>query len=128
MRFLVSTVDFSPDGSRVYTGAGDGTLRIWDAQNGGELSALEHTGRGGIFVLARDGKRLLTGGDGTSARLWDAESGNLIVELHGHRSEVTAVAMSDDGQFLYTGDNKGRGRIWDAGGEELRLLEGHSRK
>jgi hypothetical protein len=127
--FLVSSVAFSPDGRQVFTGAGDDTIRSWDVAKGGEIRTFDHTGREGIFALSSDGQRLLTGSDAGTCRLLDVDTGNVLSELTGHRSEVTAVAISPDGQILYTGDAAGRGRLWSAAdGQRLHLLEGHSRK
>ncbi|MGW3565812.1 WD40 repeat domain-containing protein [Streptomyces sp. NPDC000941] len=37
---VVESVAWSPDGSRIATGDHDGTVRVWSAQAGAELSAL----------------------------------------------------------------------------------------
>ncbi len=72
---------------------------------------------------------MLSGSEGGDALLWDVATGNVLHKLVGHRSEVTAVAISPDGKLLFTGDAVGRGRIWDATtGRQLHLLTGHSRK
>ena len=38
----VRAVAFSPDGTRLATGSGDGTARVWDAATGRQLRPLGH--------------------------------------------------------------------------------------
>jgi WD40 repeat protein len=61
-------VFFSPDGTRLATASGDGTVKIWDSESGEELLTLfGHTGRIFGLVISPDGTRLATAGqDGTS--------------------------------------------------------------
>ena len=38
----VYAVEFSPDGTRVATGSGDGSARVFDAASGAEICRLDH--------------------------------------------------------------------------------------
>ena len=51
---------FSPDGTRIVSGSGDGTVQVWDAASGQELKVL-HGGAGSITAIAfsRDGTRVV---------------------------------------------------------------------
>ncbi len=41
----MSSVSFSPDGTRILTGSDDGTAKVWDARTGTALLELKgHTG------------------------------------------------------------------------------------
>ena len=46
------SVSFSPDGTRIVTGSGDGTAKVWDARTGTALLELKgHTGDGDERVV-----------------------------------------------------------------------------
>jgi len=70
---VISAV-FSPDGTKVVTAGGDGFVRIWDAETGKELKALEkHAGSPNSAAFSPDGKRIITSNNNV-ARIWDANS------------------------------------------------------
>ena len=56
----VLAAGFSPDGTRIVSGSGDGTVQVWDAASGQELKVL-HGGAGSITAIAfsRDGTRVV---------------------------------------------------------------------
>jgi WD40 repeat protein len=123
---VVNDVAWSPDGSMLATGSGDWTARVWDAESGRELRALEGHGFSVNAVAWSADGRLATGSADGTARVWDAESGRLLRALEGHTNWVMSVAWSADGR-LATGSDDGTARVWDAeSGRLLRALEGHT--
>jgi hypothetical protein len=72
-------VAFSPDGTRVVTGSGDGTARLSDARFGIPLLDLkDHTEPVSGVAFSPDGTRLVTASYDKSARIWDAAPGREI--------------------------------------------------
>jgi WD40 repeat protein/serine/threonine protein kinase len=151
--FLVSAVAFFPEPTadaestgtragagntlprrRLATGAGDNSVRIWDATAGTELTTLTPTGRIGSLAVSPDGKWLATGSPGTDVKLWNAETGGLVATLGGHDAEVSGLAFSPAGDRLASGDDRGRVRIWFDQGRQRGLqqwifereLDGHN--
>ncbi|MFM7737929.1 MAG: WD40 repeat domain-containing protein, partial [Planctomycetota bacterium] len=72
----VQSVAFSPDGTRIVSGSGDSTLKLWDAASGEELKTLSgHTDGVGSVAFSPDGTRIVSGSLDTTLKLWDAASG-----------------------------------------------------
>ncbi|HEX3725662.1 MAG TPA: hypothetical protein VHV08_05440, partial [Pirellulales bacterium] len=152
--FLASRAMFFNRGRRLLTASGDNTMRIWDAATGLEQSSLEGTGRAAAVAVSHDSKWILTGRTETNTRrgpadgtegddasqpritLWDLDAEAKLPQPHvfskgqfgiGHRSIVTAVAISPDRRWLFSGDEAGTGKLWDAvEGTEFHTLKGHT--
>jgi WD40 repeat protein len=128
----VIAVSFSPDGSTLVSGSGDGVLRFWrpeqrDDPFGGRTSFAVQSHRDWVFAITfrPDGKLLATGGGDDVIRLWDPATKRLVGELIGHEDDVHAIDFSPDGRRLYsTGDDatvrawgiESRGELWRAEG------------
>jgi WD40 repeat protein len=75
IRWLRS-VRFSPDGKRLATASADGTVRLWNADNGQEVLTLRaHTDPVNDVCFSPDGTRLASASDDGTVRLWDADKG-----------------------------------------------------
>ena len=126
-RYGVSSVAFSPDGSRILAGIAfiyretqATTLRLWDAASGSVLLDFSsyHASVSSV-AFSPDGKQILSGGGDNIVRLWDAQSGALVRSFEGHRDWVHSVAFSPDGKMVLSGSADKTVKLWDVNSGRL---------
>ncbi|MBM3983774.1 MAG: hypothetical protein FJ304_26605, partial [Planctomycetes bacterium] len=124
----VRAAAFSADGTRIVTGSGDNTAKVWDAKTGAEVLTLKgHTDGVNAASFSADGTRVVTGSDDKTAKVWDAKTGAEVLTLKGHTSSVTAASFSADGTRIVTGSGDKTAKVWDAKtGAEVLTLKGHT--
>jgi WD40 repeat protein len=123
----VNTVAFSPEGSRVVSGSGDGTLKLWEAQSGRLIRTLEVHAAVAAVAFSLDGVRVLSGNWDNTVKLWDAATGELVRSFVGHSAYVHSVAFSPDGRHVVSGSSDKTLKLWEvASGQLVHTFEGHS--
>ncbi len=138
---VITTIDISPDGSRLLSGGWDRTLREWDLTSGAQLQRFDtHNDRLLTVRYTPDGRSALATAGRTSgppddgrALYYSLETLARVHTLRGHTDWLWGVAYNPDGSLIATGSgdlNTAEGdnsvRVWDAEtGQELARLEGH---
>ncbi|MBD2128515.1 NB-ARC domain-containing protein [Microcoleus sp. ZQ-A2] len=110
------------------SGSYDGTVRLWDINQGECLRILEeHSDRVWSVAFSPDGKTLASSSSDRTVNLWEASSGKCLKSLRGHSQQIRTVAFSPDGKTLASGSDDHSVRLWNQHtGECLRVLQGHT--
>lgn len=122
----LSAIQFSKDGQYLFISTGANTIK-WDIDAWQEVWRVDELGVFDVteLILHPAGDLLITAGGCTGGflapnncprgdiALRNAETGEIVAQLVGHPSSVTAVAISTDGELLASGDTTGNVIIWD---------------
>jgi WD40 repeat protein len=112
----VSGLAYSPDGTRVATAQGDGSVRQWDSTSGKPVGTPvgERTGRMHAVVYTPDGRTIASAGGDGALRLIDIDTGALRNPHLVHLGIIACIAVAPDGKTVVTGGIDGSVRYWDA--------------
>jgi len=104
---------FRPDGGALAAAGADGLLRVWNPDNGQELSPPRpHPADLGPVVWSPDGKWLASACDDGIVRIWP-EAGGPAFPLSGHTDKVKDIAFSPDGRELVSVGKDGAVFLWE---------------
>jgi hypothetical protein len=108
-------LDFSPDGKRLASASGDGTLKIWDVATNNCLAMLSgHRDLVHHVAFSPDGKKIASASDDRTLKIWDAETHSCLATLTGHRGDILHLAFSPDGTRIASASLDRTLKIWDA--------------
>jgi WD40 repeat protein len=123
---MVSSANFSPDGTKVVTLANllrsrrssiaDKNVRIWDAATGKELGEpLRHPDVVIAAAFSPDGARIVTASTDGSARVWATPNRRPAGAVLRFSIQTINVAVFDPaGRKILTADQANTSQIWDA--------------
>ncbi|HVU89972.1 MAG TPA: c-type cytochrome domain-containing protein [Pirellulales bacterium] len=121
----VTDVEFSKDGARLLTAAGEagvfGEAIIWNVADGAVLlKIVGHRDSLYAATLSPDGKVIATGSYDQQIKLWDAASGELVRTIVGHNGAVFDLAFSPNGRLLASASADRSVKLWEVStGERL---------
>lgn len=111
----VQSAEYSPNGRRIVTVSEDHTVRVWEANTGRVLTALQMKPyKVWNATFSSDSRHIVTtSGDGV-ARVWEAETGRLVANLQDHKNMARTAAFSPDGSRIVTASVDRTARLWEA--------------
>jgi WD40 repeat protein len=110
-------ITFSPNHQYFATASADKTARIWEFNNGKEITCMRHEGYVYSVAFSPDSKYLATASADKTARIWEVPSGREISRLTNN--DIKTVVFSSDGKYLATTSNDGTVKVWLWRAEDL---------
>ncbi|CDS02883.1 hypothetical protein LRAMOSA00286 [Lichtheimia ramosa] len=96
----VTSLALSPDGSILWTGSWDKTIKKWDTKTG-ECIATLHGHTDFVKSLLLVGSTLYSGSSDTHIRQWNTETNECIATLKKHSRAIESLAVDTPGRYLY---------------------------
>jgi len=125
----VCSIAFSADSTRLATGDGKGTIRLWNVVTASEVLVIgAHKGRITALDFTPDGNRVVSASMDKTIRFWDTHEGTQTLLISDLKSRAQDLAITPDGKELITAGAPPDSwlRVWNAATREfLRTVGGY---
>ena len=111
--FLVESIAFSYDSTRLASASSDKTIKIWDTGSGECLQTFKHSDSVRSVALSHDSTRLASASNDKIVRIWDTVSGECLQTFKGHSVAIMSVAFSHDSIRLASALADHTVKIWN---------------
>jgi WD40 repeat protein len=107
-------VCFSPDNTKLATGAADKFVKVFEIPSGKFVKSFEgHTHHVLDVGWKADGKLLASAGADNAIKVWDYEKGEQVRTINGHGKQVTRLLFIGASQQIVTCSGDQTVRFWD---------------
>jgi WD40 repeat protein len=109
----LTSIDLSPDGSKLVGAGVNGNIYIWSVKNNYSVEKYPILNNRDILSVSfmPDGRRIVLGDENGVVRIVDG--GLTVRTLSGHTSQVEQIKFSFSGQFMATASKDGSVRLWN---------------
>ena len=110
----VTSLAFNKDGTRLISGSGDKSARVWNAADAQfpQLTVLsDHPGAVLAVALSDDGATAFTSGSENDVRQWNVADASLTRNISGHGNQVTSLLFA--APHVVSGSSDGTVRWWN---------------
>ncbi len=117
----VYSLQFSPDGTKLLSGNGEGEIIVSEVSTGQIVRSLRSGNSFYRAVFSPDGQKIASADQDGKIRIWDVASWTIEKTLIGHEGAVRLLSFSPNGQMLASAGGDNTVRLWDpTTGQELK--------
>ncbi|CAD6974341.1 unnamed protein product [Tilletia controversa] len=124
----ISSLAFSPDGTKLLSAGADKLLKIWSVRTGALLITLAGHSQGvNCIGWSSDSMYVASGSDDRTVKVWNASTGALLRDIQGHTSFVLCLAYNPQSTLIVSGSVDETIKMWDVKrGRCHRSISAHS--
>ncbi|XP_056417112.1 proteasomal ATPase-associated factor 1 isoform X1 [Hyla sarda] len=112
----VTCLDISCGGGLGVSTSTDGSMKIWQANNGETRRVLDgHVYEVNCCMFFPSGMVVLSGGMDAQVKIWSVEDASCPVTFKGHKAGIMDLAVVDRGRNVLSCSWDGTARLWDCG-------------
>ncbi|XP_040282438.1 proteasomal ATPase-associated factor 1 [Bufo bufo] len=112
----VTCLDLSCGGGLGVSTSTDGSMKIWQTNNGETRRVLEgHVYDVNCCMFFPSGMVVLSGGMDAQVKIWSVEDASCPVTFKGHKAGILDLAVVDRGRNVASCSRDGTARLWDCG-------------
>ena len=123
----ISSLNFSPNGKLLISGATSGVVKLWEVSSGYLLAELErHANMVTTATFSPNGKAIATCSFDKRMRLWDVQTKKKLWDIEAHDKAINGLAFSPDGALIASVSYDKKLKLWNAqSGQLLQTFVGH---
>lgn len=109
----VTTVCYSPDGTKIVTGGNDDKVKIWSQTGALLFTCSGHTGDITAVKVTPDNNFVISSSKDDKIKIWNMTTGSLVRTIGGHTLDVNGVDVSPDGSKIVSASSDSTCKIWN---------------